>query len=161
MSTSRNGTISRATRASILRLVDANANRALEGVRVCEEIMRFHIPSPTIFRCNLDGSVTRSDDTLSAIRKCAFSTSNATRVPENALVAIDRPRFAAGFLARSVDSSRDSVGVFAGRFGNLNFGRTRPCRGAVSRGGLVVSPQVEGQNAAGGNIKSTAQMNDV
>ena len=30
---------------SILRLVDANANRALEGLRVCEDIVRFHYAS--------------------------------------------------------------------------------------------------------------------
>jgi len=39
-----------ATRASILRLVDANANRALEGLRVCEEIVRFFLKSPGTFR---------------------------------------------------------------------------------------------------------------
>ena len=38
------------TRQSILRLVDANANRALEGIRVCEEIMRFHVGSASAFR---------------------------------------------------------------------------------------------------------------
>ena len=35
---------------AVLRLIDANANRALEGVRVCEEIVRFHFESPTLFR---------------------------------------------------------------------------------------------------------------
>jgi thiamine-phosphate pyrophosphorylase len=30
------------SRQMVLRLVDANANRALEGVRVCEELLRFH-----------------------------------------------------------------------------------------------------------------------
>ena len=34
----------------MLRIVDANANRALEGVRVCEEIARFHLASPRRFR---------------------------------------------------------------------------------------------------------------
>lgn len=34
---------------STLRLVDANANRALEGVRVCEEIVRFHLEAPALF----------------------------------------------------------------------------------------------------------------
>ncbi len=37
-------------RRSLLRLVDANANRALEGLRVCEEIVRFHWQSPRTFR---------------------------------------------------------------------------------------------------------------
>ena len=36
-------------RLPVLRLVDANANRALEGLRVCEEIVRFHIGSPRVF----------------------------------------------------------------------------------------------------------------
>jgi thiamine-phosphate pyrophosphorylase len=30
------------SRPTVLRLVDANANRALEGLRVCEELIRFH-----------------------------------------------------------------------------------------------------------------------
>lgn len=38
------------TRGSILRLVDANANRALEGVRVCEDIVRFSVERPQTFR---------------------------------------------------------------------------------------------------------------
>ena len=38
------------TQSSVLRLLDANANRALEGLRVCEEIARFHFASPRLFR---------------------------------------------------------------------------------------------------------------
>ena len=38
------------TRRSVLRLVDANANRALEGLRVCEEIVRFSCDWPNGFR---------------------------------------------------------------------------------------------------------------
>ena len=38
------------TRRSVLRLIDANANRALEGVRVCEDIVRFHCRSRASFR---------------------------------------------------------------------------------------------------------------
>jgi thiamine-phosphate pyrophosphorylase len=34
----------------VLRLVDANANRVLEGLRVCEEIVRFHASAPPAFR---------------------------------------------------------------------------------------------------------------
>jgi thiamine-phosphate pyrophosphorylase len=37
-------------RTSALRLVDANANRALEGLRVCEDIVRFHCASPRHYR---------------------------------------------------------------------------------------------------------------
>ncbi len=36
--------------ASVLRLLDANANRALEGLRVAEEIVRFHLEFPKSFR---------------------------------------------------------------------------------------------------------------
>ncbi|MBI2104625.1 MAG: hypothetical protein HYT90_03445 [Candidatus Omnitrophica bacterium] len=39
-----------AARTSLLRLIDANANRALEGLRVCEDIARFHLRSPNVFR---------------------------------------------------------------------------------------------------------------
>jgi thiamine-phosphate pyrophosphorylase len=34
---------------SVLRLVDANANRALEGLRVVEDIVRFHYGAPGLF----------------------------------------------------------------------------------------------------------------
>ena len=37
-------------RKTVCRLVDANANRALEGLRVCEEIVRFDLASPKVFR---------------------------------------------------------------------------------------------------------------
>jgi len=37
------------SRVSVLRLVDASANRALEGVRVCEEIVRFHLEDRRLF----------------------------------------------------------------------------------------------------------------
>ncbi len=37
-------------RHAILRLVDANANRALEGVRVCEEIVRFQLDAAFLFK---------------------------------------------------------------------------------------------------------------
>ena len=39
----------RVPRASVTRLIDANANRALEGLRVCEEIVRFHLESASVF----------------------------------------------------------------------------------------------------------------
>jgi thiamine-phosphate pyrophosphorylase len=35
---------------SVRRLIDANANRALEGARVCEEIIRFHLAFPARLR---------------------------------------------------------------------------------------------------------------
>ncbi len=38
------------TQRSILRVLDANANRALEGIRVCEDIIRFHLESAHAFR---------------------------------------------------------------------------------------------------------------
>ena len=38
------------TQRSVLRIVDANANRALEGIRVCEDIVRFHLEAPDAFR---------------------------------------------------------------------------------------------------------------
>ncbi len=38
------------TRRSVLRLLDANANRALEGLRVCEDLVRFELESASFFR---------------------------------------------------------------------------------------------------------------
>lgn len=35
---------------SVLRIVDANANRALEGLRVGEDIVRFHLEDARVFR---------------------------------------------------------------------------------------------------------------
>ena len=37
-------------RKSVLRLLDANANRALEGLRVCEDIVRFHLEAGRLYR---------------------------------------------------------------------------------------------------------------
>jgi len=37
-------------RQALLRIIDANANRALEGARVSEEIVRFALASPRHFR---------------------------------------------------------------------------------------------------------------
>jgi thiamine-phosphate pyrophosphorylase len=39
-----------ASRRAVLRLLDANRNRALEGVRVCEEIVRLHFELPGMWR---------------------------------------------------------------------------------------------------------------
>ena len=38
------------TTRSVLRIVDANANRALEGIRVCEDVVRFHLEAPRMFQ---------------------------------------------------------------------------------------------------------------
>lgn len=38
------------TRRALLRVLDANANRALEGARVCEDVVRFHLEDPRAFR---------------------------------------------------------------------------------------------------------------
>ena len=35
---------------AVVRLIDANLNRALEGARVCEDIARFHLENPRAFR---------------------------------------------------------------------------------------------------------------
>ena len=37
-------------RRGLLRLIDANANRTLEGLRVCEDIVRLYLESPRAFR---------------------------------------------------------------------------------------------------------------
>ena len=38
------------TRTAVLRMLDANANRALEGLRVCEDVVRFHLGASRVFR---------------------------------------------------------------------------------------------------------------
>jgi len=37
-------------RRSVLRLIDANANRALEGLRVAEDVVRFSVEDARLFR---------------------------------------------------------------------------------------------------------------
>jgi thiamine-phosphate pyrophosphorylase len=37
-------------RRAVLRLVDANVNRALEGNRVCEDLVRFGLEAPRLYR---------------------------------------------------------------------------------------------------------------
>ncbi len=52
-------------RSGIVRIIDANANRALEGIRVCEEVVRFHLEDRRAFaqlrllRHAIAGAVTR------------------------------------------------------------------------------------------------------
>ena len=42
----------RTARASthVIRLIDANTNRALEGLRVCEDLLRFHYERASLYR---------------------------------------------------------------------------------------------------------------
>jgi thiamine-phosphate pyrophosphorylase len=37
-------------RRAVLRLLDANANRAMEGLRVCEDVIRFHLEAAGLYR---------------------------------------------------------------------------------------------------------------
>ena len=58
-------------RRDTLRLIDANINRALEGTRVCEELIRFTWRNPTLFRRfrTLRHSIARAAEKLPANRK--------------------------------------------------------------------------------------------
>jgi len=38
------------SRRSVVRLIDANANRALEGLRVCEDVVRFHLEHQRLYQ---------------------------------------------------------------------------------------------------------------
>ena len=70
------------TKRSVLRIVDANANRALEGLRVGEDIVRFHLEDAPVFR------------RLRTLRHAVART--ITRLPVGTIE-----------LARSRDSGRD------------------------------------------------------
>ena len=70
------------SRASLLRAFDANSNRAREGLRVCEDLVRFCLGTPTQFTAFR--SLRRSLD------------ANLGRMP-----------FSAGELVRHRDSARD------------------------------------------------------
>lgn len=70
-------------RAGVVRLVDANLNRALEGARVCEDIVRFHLGDPRALR---------------AMRRLRHAIAEAGR----------RLPFSARDLAAARDSRRDA-----------------------------------------------------
>ena len=110
------------TRKSVLRLLDANANRALEGLRVCEDIIRFHVESPRAFR--------------------------RTRALRHALAqAMDRLPVSHVELARSRESGRDiGKGASASRIPSLerllliNFQRTKEALRTLEECSRLVAP---------------------
>jgi thiamine-phosphate pyrophosphorylase len=110
-------------RAAALRIVDANANRALEGLRVCEDIARFHLGSP--------GLCAR----LRALRHGAAS-------------ALSRLPFRPGELLKARDSARDpgrsapSAGVPSlERLLLINFQRVKEALRALEETARLLAPR--------------------
>ena len=93
---------------SVSRLIDANLNRALEGLRVCEDIVRFHEEHPTEagYPAKLGGR-----------RKCQGARAHRAR------------------LARRLRALRHAVAVAAARLpgGHLELLRARDSRRDVGR----------------------------
>jgi len=81
------------TRRSVLRLIDANTNRALEGLRVCEDILRFHCETPTIFR------------KLRALRHAVVAATRALPITPEALLRARQSRRDIGRRARAGGAS--------------------------------------------------------
>ena len=114
----------RAPRASITRLIDANANRALEGLRVCEEIVRFHLESAPVF------------PRLRSLRHAVAH-------------AVGRLPLSATELARARDSRRDlGRGAPASRVASLerllliNFHRAKESLRTLEECSRVIAPPI-------------------
>lgn len=95
------------SRRSVLRLLDANANRALEGMRVCEDIARFHLRVPRLVR------------RLRALRHAVAAAVRALRVAPAELAAARASRRDIGRRAPST-----AVGSLE-RLLLINFQRTK------------------------------------
>ena len=91
----------------MLRLLDANANRALEGLRVCEDIARLQLESPREFR------------RLRRLRHAVAEAVNA--LPVSLMELLEARDSSADVGRRAAGSSVDSVG----RLLLINFQRTK------------------------------------
>ena len=82
---------------SVLRLIDANTNRALEGIRVCEDIVRFHLEFTPSFRQlrNLRHAIARAVRTLpvspaALVRSRASGHDVGKRAPSSKVESLER-----------------------------------------------------------------------
>lgn len=111
------------TRRSVLRLIDANTNRALEGLRVCEDIVRFHVETPVTFR------------KLRALRHAIAAATRALPVSPVALVTARESRQDIGRRApASAESSLERLLL-------INFQRTKESLRTLEECGRLIAPR--------------------
>lgn len=122
MAGARRTTRSRGASRSVLRLLDANANRALEGLRVCEEIARLQLESPREFR------------RLRRIRHGLAEAVRALPVEPAELLKARDSRADIGRRARA--SAVDSVG----RLLVINFQRTKEALRTLEECARLIAP---------------------
>lgn len=112
-----------AARRSTLRLIDANANRALEGVRVCEEIVRFHLEAAPLFR------------RLRRLRHAIAAAMRGLPVAREDLLRARESRFDVGRQARaSRTASLEQTLV-------INLQRTKEALRALEECARIVAPR--------------------
>ena len=106
-----------------LRLIDANANRALEGARVCEDIARFHMVQPRIFR---------------RLRALRHAIARAVRQLPVSATELVRARGSASDVGRRAPSS--SVGSLE-RLLLINFQRMKEALRALEESARLLGPR--------------------
>jgi thiamine-phosphate pyrophosphorylase len=111
------------SRASLLRLLDANTNRALEGVRVCEDIVRFHYRASRLFR------------RLRALRHGIGAAIRSLPIASRELVAARRSQEDVG--RRAPASRIDSLE----RLLVVNFQRTKEALRTLEECSRVIAPE--------------------
>lgn len=112
------------TTSSVLRLLDANANRALEGLRVCEEIARFHYGSPRAFK---------------RLRALRHAVARAVRELPVAAVDLARARASRRDVGRRAAASRvDSLE----RLLLINFQRTKESLRTLEECSRLLAPRL-------------------
>ena len=108
---------------SVLRLLDANANRALEGLRVCEDIIRFHLGSSRTFRTTR----TLRHEIARALRRLPVSTA-----------ALLRARKTRGDVGRRAAASRIPS---LERLLLINFQRAKEALRTLEEGSRLIAPR--------------------
>ena len=108
---------------SVLRLLDANANRALEGLRVCEDVIRFHLGSARAFR---------------HIRALRHGVALAVRRLPVSAAALVQARESGRDIGRHAPASRvDSLE----RLLLINFQRAKEALRALEEGSRLIAPR--------------------
>jgi thiamine-phosphate pyrophosphorylase len=109
-------------RRSLLRVVDANANRALEGLRVCEDLARFYLDSARLFaRC----------------RRLRHAIAAAVRGLPMPLEALVRARASGGDVGRR---ARGGVSPSVERTLLMNLQRTKESLRVLEECARIVAP---------------------
>lgn len=111
------------SRRGVVRLIDANANRALEGLRVCEDVVRFHLEHQGLFR---------------RLRRLRHATAQAIRTlpvkPQELVAARDSRRDPGRAAAGSRVRSLEQVLI-------INLQRVKEALRVLEEGARLVAPR--------------------